>query len=565
MGMLLLAVAVGLVVGAVVGLVGAGGAIIAVPALVYLVGLPPHQAVPTSLIVVGLSALAAVLPRARTAVDWPLALIVGLAGFPASWAGAWLGRRLDPDVLMLVFAAVMVLAGLRMALAPAGDAAPPVSGSRRIVLGLAVGLAVGFLTGLLGVGGGFLIIPALTLILHLPAGRAVGTSLAVIVMNSASGFAAHVPGLALDWPLTALFAGAAVLSSLAATGLAARLDDRVVARAFAAVIFAVAAWVGITAAAGLASGAAAGPVPDDDAAGTGPSPASVNPQRETQAEAPPLTATLAASRLDAGELKIQVTVRNRTGEALVLRSAVLRSVRLAAPAAWTSPRPEGSRLPAGGSLSLPIRLDAPNCGRTADGSDPAGPDGGGGEPADVELILADGTGRNVRADDVFGDLAELQDAACLRLAADAVAVLSPDPLLEVAPDRRSAVVRVRSMPPAVPPVPGAPPDTGPSGAADSGLTLRQVEETTLLREDPARPWPDGVPIPADRPEVFELGVLPARCDAHALAEDKLGTRIPVQLEVGGRSGTVRLEPAPEFTAAVYAFVREACALRDQGR
>lgn len=564
MGMLLLAVLVGIVVGAVVGLVGAGGAIIAVPALVYLVGLAPHEAVPTSLIVVGLSALAAVLPRARTAVDWPLALIVGLAGFPASWAGAWLGRRLDPDVLMLLFAAVMVLAGLRMALAPRARPAPAVSGPRRTAQGIAVGLAVGFLAGLLGVGGGFLIIPALTLVLHLPIHRAVGTSLAVIVLNSASGFAAHVPELDLDWPLTAVFAGTAVLSSLAATSVAARLDDRLVSRAFAAVIFAVAAWVGITAGAGLVSGRASGPVPDDAAPATWATPPSARPPSDAEADAAPLTAALAASRLDAGERKIQATVRNHTGEALVLRSATLRSVLLAAPAAWTSPRPEGSLLQAGGSLSLPIRLGAPDCGPTADSPGPGEPDDGGGPAAELELTLADGTGRTVLAGDVFGDLAELQDAACLRRAADAVASLSPDPLLEIAPDGRSAVVRLRSIPSAGPPLPRPAAGVGPSGTAGSGLTLRQVGETTLLREDPARPWPSGVPVPADRPAVFDLGVLPARCDAHALAEDKLGTRIPVRLEAGGRTGTLRLDPAPEFTAAVYTFVRGACALREQG-
>ncbi|MCC3284029.1 TSUP family transporter [Arthrobacter caoxuetaonis] len=117
MDMVLIGLAVGVLVGAVVGLVGAGGAIIAVPALVYVVGLEPAEAVPTSLIVVGLASLAGALPRLRSDVSWPLVLLVGAAGIPASWLGAAAGARLDKDWLMLFFALIMIVAGLRMLLA----------------------------------------------------------------------------------------------------------------------------------------------------------------------------------------------------------------------------------------------------------------------------------------------------------------------------------------------------------------------------------------------------------------------------------------------------------------
>lgn len=111
---LVLAVLLGLLVGAVLGLVGAGGSIIAVPALVYGVGLPLSQAIPSSLFVVGLGAIVAVLPRWRTGVDWKVAAIVAAAGIPAAWLGTAVNRLVDPDILLLAFAGIMVIAAVRM-------------------------------------------------------------------------------------------------------------------------------------------------------------------------------------------------------------------------------------------------------------------------------------------------------------------------------------------------------------------------------------------------------------------------------------------------------------------
>ena len=108
------ALSLGLVVGIVLGVVGGGGSIIAVPALVYGVGMSPAEAIPTSLLVVGISSLAALVPRLREGINWPVVLIVGAAGIPAAWGGAAVGRLLDPNILMLAFAAIMVIAGIRM-------------------------------------------------------------------------------------------------------------------------------------------------------------------------------------------------------------------------------------------------------------------------------------------------------------------------------------------------------------------------------------------------------------------------------------------------------------------
>lgn len=240
--------ALGLLIGAVLGAVGGGGSIIAVPALVYGAGMPPAQAIPTSLLVVGLSSLTALLPRIRQGLNWPVILLVGGAGVPAAWAGAAVGRMLDPNILMLAFAAIMVIAGIRMLAGTTESDGSCSTGPARAFRSCApkavgVGLLVGFLTGLLGVGGGFLITPALTILLGLRMKQAVGTSLAIIVVNSAAGFSAHAAGFSINWGSTLAFAIPAVLGSVIAARLARRLKDKHVRISFAVLIFAVAAWV----------------------------------------------------------------------------------------------------------------------------------------------------------------------------------------------------------------------------------------------------------------------------------------------------------------------------------
>ncbi|THJ68545.1 sulfite exporter TauE/SafE family protein [Arthrobacter echini] len=243
------ALILGLVIGLVLGVVGGGGSIVAVPALVYGVGMSPAEAIPTSLLVVGASSLAALVPRIRAGLNWPVILIVGAAGIPSAWAGMAVGRLVDPTALMIAFAGVMIIAGVRMlgrTTEAEGSCSTGPGGSFRACApkAVVVGLLVGFLTGLLGVGGGFLLTPALTLFLGLGMRQAVGSSLAIIVLNSAAGFSAHAAGFAIHWPSVLAFAVPAILGSLAAARFARRLDDRHVRVSFAVLIFAVAAWVG---------------------------------------------------------------------------------------------------------------------------------------------------------------------------------------------------------------------------------------------------------------------------------------------------------------------------------
>lgn len=244
------ALVLGLVVGVLLGLFGGGGSILAVPALLYGVGMPLATAVPTSLLVVGISSLAGVIPRLRSSqVRWRIALVFGITGAGAAFGGAALNRVLDPRVVLGGFAALMVAAGvgmLREQVEVGGDCALPGGGVNwRSCLPKAIGagVGVGFLTGLFGVGGGFLIVPALVFLLGLPMTLAIGTSLVVIVINSAAGYLAHLGHTALDYPIAVAFTLSAVVGSVVAARFVPRLPAERLRRWFGYLIFLVAALV----------------------------------------------------------------------------------------------------------------------------------------------------------------------------------------------------------------------------------------------------------------------------------------------------------------------------------
>lgn len=246
-------VAFGILVGALLGLIGGGGSILAVPALVYGVGMPLSAAIPSSLLVVGASSAVAVLPRLRRDVNWLMAATIGATGAATAFLGTAVNKLLDQQVLLLVFALIMVLAGTRMLL-PVGSRVAAEQGAdetahwrRDVPKAIATGTVVGFLTGLLGVGGGFLIVPALVLVLRLPMVIAVGTSLVIIVINSIGGFVSHVEHLNLDWALTVAFAIAAMAASYIAARIGRSLPEKVLKLGFAGLVFVVAIYVGIMA------------------------------------------------------------------------------------------------------------------------------------------------------------------------------------------------------------------------------------------------------------------------------------------------------------------------------
>jgi uncharacterized protein len=242
------AAAIGLIVGALLGMVGGGGSIMAVPALVYVVGMPISEAITSALVVVGASSAAAVIPRLKRDVVWWLALTVGATGALASFAGTALGRSLDAHSLMLAFSAIMIVAGIKMLLPTTSPAlrkntsATVLSRPARIGRALLTGGVVGFLTGLLGVGGGFLIVPALVLVLGLPMSVAAGTSLVIILLNSAGALVSHLQDLHLDWGLTAAFGIAAMVASFAGSRIAPILPESALRRGFAGLVVAAAVF-----------------------------------------------------------------------------------------------------------------------------------------------------------------------------------------------------------------------------------------------------------------------------------------------------------------------------------
>ncbi|HLV72511.1 MAG TPA: sulfite exporter TauE/SafE family protein [Vulgatibacteraceae bacterium] len=229
---LALTLAAALAVGVSLGLLGGGGSILTVPILVYLAGVEARQAIAMSLFVVGTTALASLLPHARAGrVRWRTGLLFGAAGMAGAYAGGRVAAHLPAAVLLAAFAvmmAVTALAMLRGRPAPAGDG----PADRPVPRILAEGLAVGAVTGMVGAGGGFLVVPALVLLGGLSMPAAVGTSLMVIAMKSFAGLAGYLHGVDLDWTLTIAVTGAAVLGAQAGSHLAGRVDPERLRRAF---------------------------------------------------------------------------------------------------------------------------------------------------------------------------------------------------------------------------------------------------------------------------------------------------------------------------------------------
>ena len=244
------AILLGLSIGVLLGLVGGGGSILAVPALIYGVGMPLSRAIPTSLLVVGISSAVAAVPRlVQREVQWRIAAIFGGAGIPSAFAGAAINRLLSPRLILVGFVALMLLAAWRMLQEneqKGGDCALPGGGVNwRSCLpkALASGAGVGFLTGLLGVGGGFVIVPALVLLLGLSMVSAVGTSLVIVSVNSGAGFLAHLGDSRLDPTITVAFTLATVTGALVAGRLGSRLSGDWLRRGFAYLVVAVAVFV----------------------------------------------------------------------------------------------------------------------------------------------------------------------------------------------------------------------------------------------------------------------------------------------------------------------------------
>ncbi|MFB6531572.1 sulfite exporter TauE/SafE family protein [Streptomyces sp. NPDC056399] len=237
--MTVLVVAASLLIGVSLGVLGGGGSILTVPILVYLAGQGTKEAVATSLFVVGVTGLAALVPHARARrVRWRTGLLFGAFSMAGAYGGGRLAEYVPGTVLLVCFAVMMLATAAAMLRRPRGGAlhglraAAPEKGGRGLAGLAAKGLAVGAVTGLVGSGGGFLVVPALAVLGGLPMGLAVGTSLLVIAMNSFAGLAGHLAGVTIDWGLALTVTGAAVIGSTVGARLAGRIAQDTLRAAF---------------------------------------------------------------------------------------------------------------------------------------------------------------------------------------------------------------------------------------------------------------------------------------------------------------------------------------------
>ncbi len=238
-----LGLALSVLIGVSLGFFGGGGSILTVPLLVYVFGLEPKQAIASSLLVVGAASIAGAVQHSRAGnVDLRTGLVFGAAGMAGAHVGGRAGAYLDGTLLLLLFAAMMVLTAVALW---RGRRAPTGAPAEARALGplVAQGLGVGLFTGLIGAGGGFLIVPALVLWAGLPMPVAVGTSLFVIVLNTLAGFSGYAGHVHVDIVLIAQVAAAAIAGSFLGSWLARRADPDSLRRAFAVFVVAMATLI----------------------------------------------------------------------------------------------------------------------------------------------------------------------------------------------------------------------------------------------------------------------------------------------------------------------------------
>ena len=244
----LLGVGSGSLVGFSLGLVGGGGSILAVPMMVYLVGVgSPHIAIGTSAVVVAVNAAASLIGHARHGtVKWPCAIVFAGAGIAGAAFGSLLGKMIDGQKLLVLFAALMMVIGALMLRGRTGEGDSTVRvGRDNLPALMGLGLASGALSGFFGIGGGFLIVPALMLATGMPILNAVGSSLVAVMAFGTTTAASYAFSGLVDWTLAAIFIAGGMIGSLAGGKAATLLAGKrgALNGIFAAVIFAVAIYM----------------------------------------------------------------------------------------------------------------------------------------------------------------------------------------------------------------------------------------------------------------------------------------------------------------------------------
>lgn len=240
-----------LLIGSTLGALGGGGSILTLPVFVFVAGVPAQQAVAMSMIVVGgTSVVGAGLHWRRGNFHPKAALLFASTGIVGAYAGSFLTPLVSPRLLLGIFAALMLASGVAM-VRKRSEPSPP----RRCRFWpcLAIGGAVGVLTGFLGVGGGFLIVPALVLLAGIETKKAVGSSLAIIALNAAGGIAGQLQRTSLDWTLTLSFLGLALVGTFGGLRVADKVPSETLSRAFGWLVIVLALVIGGLAAAGASA------------------------------------------------------------------------------------------------------------------------------------------------------------------------------------------------------------------------------------------------------------------------------------------------------------------------
>jgi uncharacterized protein len=252
----LLSFSSGSLVGFALGLLGGGGSILAVPLLIYIVGVKdPHVAIGTSALAVAANAFANLIPHSRAGtVKWPCAVVFALAGIAGAALGALLGRHVNGQHLLFLFGLVMlaVAGGMFSRRAAGGDPLVRIDPSIAVRL-VGAGLLVGFLSGFFGIGGGFLIVPAIMLGSGMAAINAIGSSLVSVGAFGLTTAATYAMAGLVDWRVAARFVVGGIVGGLVGVRLSVRLSERrgLLAKGFAVVVVCVALFVLWKASAGI--------------------------------------------------------------------------------------------------------------------------------------------------------------------------------------------------------------------------------------------------------------------------------------------------------------------------
>ncbi len=237
-----LAALLSLSIGASLGLLGGGGSILTMPILIYVLGVEEKSAIATSLVVVGVTSAVAALQHARAGnVVWRVAVVFAGAGVVGAFVGARSSAFVPVRALLLLFALLMLATAAAMwrgrrqtTTAPAPSSLPKI---------LALGVVTGLVTGLVGAGGGFLVVPALVLLAQLNVRQAVGSSLLVIALNALAGFVGHIGHVSIDGRLTVVVTGAAVAGSFIGAAAGKRVNPEKLRKVFAVFVVAMAIFM----------------------------------------------------------------------------------------------------------------------------------------------------------------------------------------------------------------------------------------------------------------------------------------------------------------------------------